>query len=189
MPDTATRPQTDRDTWVRAATQTLADSGVDGVRVETLARSLGLTKGSFYWHFKDRRALLDAVLEHWRDGRIDDIRGRTQSAPGNEITQLQHVIDTYSLARNRRGMQIELALRDWARHDDAARAAVDAVDSVRLECAAALFRAAGRDADEAMNRSLLLYAYVFGLGMMDGPRDTARPAAARQFIANLITGH
>ena len=48
MPDTAARPQTDRDTWVRAATQTLADSGVDGVRVETLARGLGLTKGSFY---------------------------------------------------------------------------------------------------------------------------------------------
>jgi len=62
------------------------------------------------------------------------------------------------------------------------------VDSVRLECAAALFRAAGCDADEATNRSLLLYAYVFGLGMMDVPRDTARPAAARQFIANLITG-
>jgi len=173
MPDTAARPQTDRDTWVRAATQTLADSGVDGIRVETLARGLGLTKGSFYWHFKDRRALLDAVLEHWRDGRIDDIRNRTQSAPGDEIAQLQHVIDTYSLARNRRGMQVELALRD----------------SVRLECAAALFRAAGCDADEATNRSLLLYAYVFGLGMMDVPRDTARPAAARQFIANLITGH
>ncbi|MCP2937231.1 hypothetical protein NK983_31520, partial [Salmonella enterica subsp. enterica serovar Typhimurium] len=84
----------------------------------------------------------------------------------DEIAQLQHVIDTYSLARNRRGMQIELALRDWARHDEAARAAVDAVDSVRLECAAALFRAAGCDADEATNRSLLLYAYVFGLGMM-----------------------
>ncbi|MCR6666156.1 MAG: TetR/AcrR family transcriptional regulator [Methyloversatilis sp.] len=125
MPDA--RPQTDRDTWVRAATQTLADSGVDGVRVETLARGLGLTKGSFYWHFKDRRALLDAVLEHWRDGRIDDIRNRTQSAPGDEIAQLQHVIDTYSLARNRRGMQVELALRDWARHDEAARAAVDEV--------------------------------------------------------------
>lgn len=182
------RPQTDHDTWLRAATQTLADDSVDGVKVETLARQLGLTKGSFYWHFKDRRALLDAVLDHWRQGRIDDIVQRTQCAPGAEITQLHHVIDTYSLARNRRGMRIELAIRDWARHDAAARAVIDAVDAVRLDCASALFVAAGHSADEAASRSLLLYAYVFGLGMMDGERKAPRPAASRAFITNLITG-
>jgi len=188
MPEMQERVQTDRDTWVRTATQKLADAGVDAVKVEALARQLGLTKGSFYWHFKDRRALLDAVLAHWRDGRIEDIRTHTSALPGEEIAQLRHVIDTYSLARNRRGMQVELAIRDWARHDTAAREAVDAVDAVRLECAAALFMAAGHDGEEALNRSLLLYAYVFGLGMMDGPRDTPRPAPARAFIAKLITG-
>ncbi len=106
------RPQTGRETWVRAAMQTLADAGLDGVKVETLARELGVTKGSFYWHFKDRRALLDAMLESWRDGRIEDIRSRTRAAPGQEIAQLQQLIDTYSLVRNRRGMQVELAVRD-----------------------------------------------------------------------------
>lgn len=185
---TPVRPQTDRETWLRAATQTIADSGVDGVKVETLARQLGVTKGSFYWHFKDRRALLDAVLEHWRQGRVDDIVQRTQCAPGDEIAQLHHVIDTYSLARNRRGMRIELAIRDWARHDAAARAVIDAVDTLRLECASALFLAAGRSPDEAASRSLLLYAYVFGLGMMDGDREAPRPAASRAYISNLITG-
>lgn len=168
--------------------QTLADAGLDGVKVETLARQLGVTKGSFYWHFKDRRALLDAMLESWRDGRIEDIRSRTRAEPGQEIAQLQQLIDTYSLVRNRRGMQVELAVRDWARHDLAARATLDEVDAVRLECSAALFRAAGRSADEAASRSLLLYAYVFGLGMMDSARDTPRPADTRTFIANLITG-
>ena len=182
------RPQTGRETWVRAAMQTLADAGLDGVKVETLARELGVTKGSFYWHFKDRRALLDAMLESWRDGRIEDIRSRTRAEPGQEIAQLQQLIDTYSLVRNRRGMQVELAVRDWARHDPAARATLDEVDTVRLECSAALFRAAGRSADEAASRSLLLYAYVFGLGMMDSARDTPRPADTRTFIANLITG-
>jgi AcrR family transcriptional regulator len=191
MPESETlvpRPQTDRDTWLHAATQTLADSGVDGVKVESLARKLGLTKGSFYWHFKDRRALLDALLEHWRAGRIDDITQRTQCAPGHEIAQLHHVIDTYSLARNQRGMRVELAIRDWARHDAAAQAVIDAVDAVRLDCAAALFAAAGHGVDEAASRSLLLYAYVFGLGMMDGEREALRPAASRAFIARLITG-
>ncbi len=190
MPETGTttRPQTDRDTWLRAAIQTLADSGVDGVKVETLARQLGVTKGSFYWHFKDRRALLDAVLENWREGRIADITQRTQCPPGGEIAQLHHVIETYSLARNRRGMRIELAVRDWARHDAHAKTVIDAVDAVRLDRAGALFLAAGLDADEAASRSLLLYAYVFGLGMMDGERETPRPATSRAFIASLITG-
>ncbi|MCQ9376901.1 TetR/AcrR family transcriptional regulator [Methyloversatilis sp. XJ19-49] len=191
MPESETlvpRPQTDRDTWLHAATQTLADSGVDGVKVESLARQLGLTKGSFYWHFKDRRALLDALLDHWRTGRIDDITQRTQCAPGHEIAQLHHVIDTYSLARNQRGMRVELAIRDWARHDAAAQSVIDAVDAVRLDCATALFAAAGHGADEAASRSLLLYAYVFGLGMMDGEREALRPAASRTFIARLITG-
>lgn len=191
MPESGTlvpRPQTDRDTWLHAATQTLADSGVDGVKVESLARQLGLTKGSFYWHFKDRRALLDALLEHWRVGRIDDITQRTQCAPGHEIAQLHHVIDTYSLARNQRGMRVELAIRDWARHDAVAQSVIDAVDAVRLDCASALFVAAGHAADEAASRSLLLYAYVFGLGMMDGERAALRPAASRAFIARLITG-
>jgi AcrR family transcriptional regulator len=184
----APRPQIDRDTWLRAATQMLADNGVEGVRVETLARRLGLTKGSFYWHFKDRRALLDALLDHWRAGRIEDITQRTQCAPGHEIAQLHHVIDTYSLARNQRGMRIELAIRDWARHDAGAQAVIDAVDAVRLDRASALFAAAGHDADAAASRSLLLYAYVFGLGMMDGDRAALRPAASRAFIARLITG-
>jgi AcrR family transcriptional regulator len=191
MPETEplpTRSQTDRDTWLRAAARTLAASGVDGVKVESLARQLGLTKGSFYWHFRDRRALLDSLLDHWRAGRIDDITQRTQCAPGREIAQLHHVIDTYSLARNQRGMRVELAIRDWARHDAAAQSVIDAVDAVRLDCATALFVAAGHDAGEAASRSLLLYAYVFGLGMMDGEREALRPAASRAFIARLITG-
>jgi AcrR family transcriptional regulator len=187
-PDAPLRNQTDRSTWVRAATHALAEHGLDGVKVETLARRLGLTKGSFYWHFRDRRELLDAMLDTWHDGRLDDIRSLTRCTPGEEMTQLHHVIDTYSVARNQRGIRVELAVRDWARHDQRARAVVDAVDAVRLDCATALFVGAGITPDEARNRSLLLYAYVFGLGMMDGERESRSPPAARAFIAHLITG-
>ena len=51
--------------WVAAAFDALADGGIDAVRVEPLAKALGITKGSFYWHFADRRALLDAMLDAW----------------------------------------------------------------------------------------------------------------------------
>src|SRR5262245_28278931 len=56
-----------RDDWVRAARRRLAASGVEAVRVEALARDLGATKGSFYWHFKDRPDLLAAVLREWEE--------------------------------------------------------------------------------------------------------------------------
>ena len=60
--------------WIAAAFDALAEGGIDAVRVEPLAKALGITKGSFYWHFADRRALLDAMLDAWAQGRIAAIR-------------------------------------------------------------------------------------------------------------------
>ncbi|MGB9368496.1 MAG: helix-turn-helix domain-containing protein, partial [Xanthobacteraceae bacterium] len=64
----------DAGAWIAAGFDALADGGIDAVRVEPLAKALGITKGSFYWHFADRRALLDAMLESWAEGRIAAIR-------------------------------------------------------------------------------------------------------------------
>ena len=66
---------------------------------------------SFYWHFRDRRALQRALLEHWHEGRIRDIHKQTRARPGHEAEQLRHVIDVYSASRNRKGILIELAIR------------------------------------------------------------------------------
>jgi AcrR family transcriptional regulator len=60
----------------------LARDGVGGLRVEVLAKRCGVTKGSFYWHFKDRQALLEALLDHWKEGRIRDIEKPRRSHPG-----------------------------------------------------------------------------------------------------------
>ena len=109
------RPQLDRSTWIQAAFDTLADEGVGGIRVEILARRLHVTKGSFYWHFKDRQDLLDGILETWKVGRIRDIVKQTRPEAGHEEAQLFHVIDVYSASRNNKGILIELAVREWAR--------------------------------------------------------------------------
>jgi AcrR family transcriptional regulator len=97
-----------------------------------LAKRLGVTKGSFYWHFKDRHDLQGAVLEYWKDGRIRDIRKQTQASPGAEAEALLHTIEVYSSARNRKGIAIEAAVRDWARRDPQAVAVVEEVDAERL---------------------------------------------------------
>lgn len=182
----ATRTQLDPDRWVEVAIDLLAKEGVSGLRVEVLAKRCGVTKGSFYWHFKDRQALLDAVLEQWKLGRIRDIEKTTAVTPGNERDQLHYAIEVYGASRNRKGMSIELAVRDWARHDAQAAAIVEAVDLYRLECTRKLFVAAGMSDAEAKSRSLLLYACVFGLSLMHYTHFDDNLADLKQRIAERI---
>ena len=158
------RPQLDR--WIQSAIDVLAKEGISGLRIEALAKHCGVTKGSFYWHFKDKQALLDVLLDQWKNGRIRDIEKTTTVTPGKERDQLHYVIELYGANRNRKGMLIELAVRDWARRDARAATVVESVDLYRLECTRKLFVAAGMSDAEAKSRSLLLYACVFGLSLM-----------------------
>jgi AcrR family transcriptional regulator len=181
-------PSLDRGSWIKGALIALGDQGHVGLRVEVLAKRLKVTKGSFYWHFRDRRDLLDAVLGAWKDGRIRDIRKQTATADGGERAALRHAIDVYSASRNRRGLPIELAVREWARHDPAAAAAVEEVDAERLHCTERLFIAAGVPPEQAKARSILLYAYVFGFSLMRCDRFAADLGAATAWIVDVISG-
>lgn len=181
-----TRTQLDRDAWIQAATEVLAEDGIAGLRVEVLAKRLKVTKGSFYWHFQDRRDLLMAVLQQWKDGRIRDIIKQTHARPGHELEQIYHVIDVYSANRSRRGMMIELAVRDWARRDAEAGAIVAEVDDIRLRCARELFLACGVPTEEASSRCMLLYAYVFGISLMIYDKFDSDIPRLKRDIADLI---
>ncbi|AWI80951.1 MAG: TetR family transcriptional regulator [Betaproteobacteria bacterium HGW-Betaproteobacteria-13] len=180
------RTQLDREAWVNAAIEVLAEEGIAGLRVEVLAKRLKVTKGSFYWHFQDRRDLLIAILGLWKDGRIRDIIKQTAAEPGKELAQIYHVIDVYSANRSRRGMMIELAVRDWARRDADAAAIVAEVDDVRLRCARDLFLACGVPMEEASSRCMLLYAYVFGVSLMSYEKFDSDVARLKHDIADLI---
>nr|WP_313951956.1 TetR/AcrR family transcriptional regulator [Accumulibacter sp.] len=183
---TRARAALDRNEWIEAAIDVLAEQGVQGMRIEVLAKSFGVTKGSFYWHFKDRQDLVDGVLETWRDGRIRDIDKQTVATPGKEREQLLHLIDVYGATRNRKGISIELAVREWARRDAQAAAVVEEVDSWRLECTRKLFVSRGLADNEAKSRSLLLYAYVFGQSLMACERYDPAVGDLKRWIADLI---
>jgi AcrR family transcriptional regulator len=185
-PAKTTRTALDREAWIKGAIAILADHGAERLRVEVLAKRLGVTKGSFYWHFKDRRDLQDAVLEFWKDGRISDIRKQTGAEPGGEAAALLHTIEVYSSARNRKGIAIEAGVRDWARRDPQAAAVVEEVDAERLNCAFRLFLACGLDAEEAQARSVLLYAYVFGAALMRCGNFSTDMASLKAWIADRI---
>jgi AcrR family transcriptional regulator len=132
--------------WVAAALAELArGGGIDNVRVEVLAERMGVTKGGFYRRFRDRRALLDTMLETWRDGRIAAIQRQVEEGGKTPIDRLRFLGKIYTERANEQGMAIELAIRQWARGDDAAAAAVTAVDGARLKASASQFQSAGHD--------------------------------------------
>jgi AcrR family transcriptional regulator len=156
----------DAQAWIAGALDALASGGIDAVRAEPLAKALAVTKGSFYWHFADRRALIEAMLSQWSAGRIAAIREQTAQATDPALA-LRRLIDLYTRRSNSRGLAIELAIRALARNDAGAASAVQAVDAERLRHVASLFRQIGYGAREAEARAVTVYAYLFGQSLLD----------------------
>src|SRR5215210_7200037 len=104
--------------WIEEGLRALAAGGPDAVRVEALARALGVTKGGFYNHFHDRPALLDEMLDTWERLVIDQVIARLEAQGGDARTKLRGL---FALSSSRAGnlMKVELAIRDWARRDKA----------------------------------------------------------------------
>ena len=170
-----------RDMWVEAALKEIGRGGVERVRVEVLAERLGITKGGFYRRFKDRRALLDALLETWTRGRIAAIEKQTELGNEDARERLKSLIRLYSERLNPEGIAIELAIRQWARSDAAAVAAVAGVDAARLNNVAQLYRKLGLATEDAQARAVLLSSFIFGQSLLfleQAPRKRASLTAA-----------
>jgi AcrR family transcriptional regulator len=171
----STKPRLGREAWIEAALDALAREGEAGLRVEPLAKRLNVTKGSFYWHFKDRDALLAAALDAWAEGRVAAIRRQTEGAEAR--TALLALVDIYMRAPNPKGLAVELAIRRIPR---AARA-IETVDGERLARVASLF--AGLGHDDAHARALLFYAFLFGQSLLRGKDLAASRLAAAKLVA------
>ncbi|HWV42489.1 TetR/AcrR family transcriptional regulator [Pseudorhodoplanes sp.] len=152
--------------WIGAALDALATDGIEAVRIEPLAKVLHVTKGSFYWHFADRRALIDAMLSDWASGRIAAIREQAPS-DSDPALALRRLVELYTRRGNARGLAIELAIRALARNDAAAARAVQAVDAERLRLVTALFERLGWPERDASARAMMVYAFLFGQSLLD----------------------
>lgn len=156
--------------WIDAAFKTLIESGVSSVHVEALAKRLGVTKGSFYWHFKDRTELLDAVLEKWRD---QFVIAKVEDLGGDSRKRLINLLDVVPRKRGSKhtGGSMELAMRSWARYDDNAAIAVAEVDTLRMDYVRKLLIEMGVDIKEAEARAFIVYAYVMCQGIFSFNKD------------------
>jgi AcrR family transcriptional regulator len=181
-PDAGTPPKkrlTTRD-WIDCALDIMVEQSIEQVRVEPLAEKLGVTKGSFYWHFKDRDALLSAILAHWADRSTLAIIRRVDGGsedPAERIWQLMMV--PFASERSSRGAEIELAIRAWARRSELARAAIDQVDRQRLGYLGKLFEQAGFSGEDAAQRAFAAYAALHASSYIRPDPDSLRREAAR----------
>lgn len=163
-----------RDDWIRAAITMLAENGVDALRIDELAKRLGVTKGSFYWHFGTRESLLEAVLETWRMRMTTDIQAYIDHVPGEPAARLSKLLRTALRPRpDVPGGPLELSLRDWARRDPKVQDVVAEVDAERIAFVARLYREAGLGEEQANESALAHLAITIGLRMLpfDGSRE------------------
>jgi len=183
----AARQSLTPEAWIAAATEVLIDQGIDHVRVDVLAGQLGVTRGSFYWHFRDREELLRSVLSAWRDQATVNLTQRLEHAQADPRAQLRDVISLPFRGRAAaRAARIELAIRAWARRDERARHAVDEADASRIGYIAQVFSSLGFGIAEARARAFVLYSYVVGESLMPGQGNAAHRAERARFVEQLM---
>ncbi|NIF28937.1 TetR/AcrR family transcriptional regulator [Pantoea sp. Tr-811] len=162
-----------REDWIEAAQHVLVSGGVDAVRVDTLAKEMKITRGSFYYHFKSRAELLAGILDNWRARATEDVILHLRNANNPAMQQLRQLIELPTHGqRAKDAAAIELAIRAWARRDKQARQAMDEVDSHRLTYIEGLLVQAGVSEDEVQSRAYLIYAYQLSQSLL--PQDAGR---------------
>jgi AcrR family transcriptional regulator len=151
--------RTPRGAWIHAALQALAAGGPDAVRVEALAAGLEVSKGGFYWHFIDREALLEEMLDAWEKAGTEDIIARVDSQPADPRAKLQLLFEMVSSPD---GPPVELAVRDWSRRDRSVAERLRRVDNRRIGYLRSLFGQFCADEDDVEVRCMLAYSLVIG---------------------------
>lgn len=149
------RARTPREAWVEAGLRALADGGPDAVRVEVLARSLGVTKGGFYGYFADREDLLGQVLDAWEDRAGRQVLDQVASEGGSTVARAVRAAElTFSADL----LPVDLAVRDWARRDPTVAERLRRLDNLRIDLLRTSFRDAFPDPAELEARCLLAFA-------------------------------
>jgi AcrR family transcriptional regulator len=171
--------------WIEEGLRALATGGPDAVRIELLARALGVTKGGFYNHFDDRPALLDEMLDTWEQLGVDRVIERVEAEGGDARARLRRLFAVSSATRDL--LKIELAIREWARRDRAVARRLKRIDNRRLEFLRSLFSEICSDEEEVELRCLVTLSMFVGVPSLAADYGARRRAELhRQAFERLI---
>ncbi|GAA1953330.1 TetR/AcrR family transcriptional regulator [Catenulispora subtropica] len=183
-------PRTPRHAWIDQGLRTLAAGGPDAVRIEVLAKALGVTKGGFYGYFADREALLSEMLEVWEREVTEAVIDRVEAPGGtarDRLSRLRSLVfpgDGPTVGPTV-GITLELTIRDWARRDAAVAERLRRVDNRRMDYLRSLYREMfpADDEDEAEARSLVSYSLWIGRHLITADNGTGDPARVDKLIS------
>jgi AcrR family transcriptional regulator len=176
--------------WVSTGAELLAEHNVNGIEIPDLCKRLGVTKGSFYWHFEGRGDLLSAILEDWRRRMTLDVTVRASRAGSSVATTLRYLLGLVRRPRPNRNAAIEKSIRDWSRIDERAHTAVVEVDQIRLAYFRELFRRHNFSEKEASLRAYAAYTIMMGDSMLRETIELDHPADdyIEKFVELLLAG-
>jgi AcrR family transcriptional regulator len=157
-------PVLGREDWLAAALELLMSEGVEAIRITRLAKMLGVTRGSFYWHFEDRDDLLSGCIDFWRRKNTRAI----QEAVAGEQDLKAGVFALFAawMTPGRFDPALDMAVRDWAKRSETVRGLLQDEDSQRLRLIADFLERCGLSRQEAKVRAQIIYYGQIGYFVM-----------------------
>ncbi|WP_018353165.1 TetR/AcrR family transcriptional regulator [Longispora albida] len=167
-------PRTPRERWIDQGLAALAAGGPQAVRVEALAKALGVTKGGFYGYFADREQLLEEMLDRWERRAADEVINQVRSEGGDPKDMVRRA---GQLTLSEELLPIDLAVRDWARRDKGVARRLRRVDNKRMALAREMISTFCDDPDEIEARALLAFCLAIGHHFLAATHPGGRPRA------------
>lgn len=154
-------PKIPASTWIAAARDTLIQDGIDAVKIDRLANRLGVTRGGFYHHFTDRAALLESLVNLWRDSVVFVSPQLSPADPGGALEAIDTLVD-HLINEESYNPRFDMAVRAWAHADPEVNSAVEQGDLKRIVALEGIFTALGCDEEEAGVRARVFYFHQIG---------------------------
>jgi AcrR family transcriptional regulator len=180
-------PRLTRDDWLDAAFRAVVDGGFDNVRVLVLADTLGVTRGSFYWHFTDHAELVLALIARWQAGEVASSQNMATQAPADPRTDLENLLEAAlsHAGTDLENMRFELALRGLGRRDAAVAKMLFEVDQMRLGLFESKFQRLTEDAKTASDLAALFYLAI--VGSNQALSRPANPPQTKEYLKHIIS--
>ena len=172
--------------WVQAGFRILAEDGLKALTIDRLCKRLGVTKGSFYWHFADMKAYRQALVDTWaavRDADRGDFDALSELPPRQRLSRMMTALVGPA------HWMLERAMREWARSEDAVAAAVRSSDRRVLNAVRQVFLDDGFEPDEADMRANATFAAGIGFLHLSGSVPSSRAAGRREQFLDVMLRH